>query len=126
LLVQNERRVEGTAAYPLTVLRDGGELGFAVLTDEGVQVGTAEEPLRVADDAVVEDGRVVGVPGWEVVPRAEILAMGNEVTGLRVPLSDEPEDGSIRTQDARNGFVYRSFLVYDEGADTMRNTDTGV
>jgi len=132
LLIQNERRVEGSAAYPLTVVRaqgalGEGPLGFALTDEDGrVRVGTAEQPLQDVEDAVVEDGRLVEVPGYEIVPRDEVLRIGQEVTQLRVPITDDPEDGSVRTQDARNGFAYRSFLVYDEETDTMRNTQTGV
>jgi arabinogalactan oligomer/maltooligosaccharide transport system permease protein len=126
LLIQNERRVEGSAAYPVTVLAgDGGELGFAVIVDDEVRVGSAESPLEPAPDAVVADGAVADVPGWEILDRASILARQAEVTVLRVPFSDDPEDGSIRTQDARNGYVYRSALAYDEAADTMTDTETG-
>jgi arabinogalactan oligomer/maltooligosaccharide transport system permease protein len=42
-----------------------------------------------------------------------------------VPVSDDPADGSVRTQDARNGYVFVSTLVYDEVADTMTDTLTG-
>jgi arabinogalactan oligomer/maltooligosaccharide transport system permease protein len=126
LLIQNERRVEGSAAYPVTVLAGGGgELGFAVIVDDEVRVGSAESPLEPAPDAVVADGTVADVPGWEILDRASILARQAEVTVLRVPFSDDPEDGSIRTQDARNGYVYRSALAYDEAADTMTDTETG-
>lgn len=126
LLIQNERRVEGSAAYPLTVLAgEGGELGFAVIVDDEVRVGTADTPLEPAPDAVVTDGTVTDVPGWEILDRQSILTRQAEVTVLRVPFSDDPEDGSIRTQDARNGYVYRSALEYDEAADTMTDTETG-
>jgi arabinogalactan oligomer/maltooligosaccharide transport system permease protein len=126
LLVQNERRVEGTASYPLTVVANGDDLGFAILDEDGdVRVGSAEQPLEDADDASVDGGRVTAVPGWDVLDRAGVLERQGEVTGLRVPLSDDPEDGSIRTQDARTGFVAESVLEYDEAADTMTDTTTG-
>lgn len=125
LLIQNDRRVEGTAGYPLTVVADGDELGFAILDGDVVQAGTAERPLAPVSDAVVEDGRVVGVPGYDLVPRQEVLARQGEVTALRVPFSDDPEDGSVRTQDARTGYLYRPVLVYDEQADTMTDSVTG-
>jgi arabinogalactan oligomer / maltooligosaccharide transport system permease protein len=126
LLIQNERRVEGSPTYPITVVEDGGELGFAVLTGDGqIQAGTAENPLTVIEDAVVTDGRVVEVPGFDVVPRNEVLQRSSEVTGLRVPISDDPEAGSIRTQDARIGYVARSALEYDDELDAMRDTTTG-
>jgi arabinogalactan oligomer/maltooligosaccharide transport system permease protein len=42
-----------------------------------------------------------------------------------VPVSDDEADGSVRTTDARTGYVYTSALVYDEAADTMTDTTTG-
>ncbi|MCB7135432.1 ABC transporter permease subunit [Cellulosimicrobium marinum] len=127
LLVQNERRVEGSPSVPLTVVERGDALGFAVLTEDGeVEVGSAEAPLAVADGATVVDGRVTEVPGWDVVPREEVLQRQGEVTDLRVPVSDDPEDGSVRTSDARTGYVSTSSLEWDEAADTMTDTTTGV
>ncbi|MPV37945.1 ABC transporter permease subunit [Georgenia subflava] len=126
LLIQNERRVEGSSAYPLVVLDDGGELAFGIINDDGdVRVGRAEVPLETAGDAVVADGTITEVPGYEILPRQEILERQGDVTELRVPVSDDPEDGSIRTQDARSGYVYISTLHYDEAADTMTDTLTG-
>ncbi|MFE6970691.1 ABC transporter permease subunit [Isoptericola sp. NPDC057653] len=127
LLVQNERRVEGSPALPLTVVESGdGDLGFAVLSDGAVEVGTAEEPLTDAPDATVDGTTVTQVPGWTVLDRATVLQRQQEVTTLRVPVSDDPADGSIRTQDARTGYVFQSVLEYDEAADTMTDTSTGV
>ncbi|MCL3860619.1 ABC transporter permease subunit [Actinotalea sp. K2] len=126
LLISNERRLEGSASYPLTVIRDGEELGFAILTQgDVVRVGRAEQPLQDAPDAVVSDGVVTEVPGYEILPRGEVLQRSDDVTRLRVPLSEDPEDGSIRTQDARAGYVYVSTLEYDESADTMTDTVAG-
>ena len=126
LLAQNEKRVEGTDAYPLVVISDGDQLGFAIVDGSAVRVGTAEEPLETVSDAEVSDGAITAVPGFEILDRAAVLSDQKAVTELRVPLSEDAEDGSIRTQDGRNGYVYRSILTYDESADTMTNTDTGV
>lgn len=126
LLVQNERRVEGTPSLPLTVVVDGDTLGFAVVDEDGsVSAGDAERPLTEIPDAVVTDGRATEVPGWTVLDRAQVLERQQEVTNLRVPVSDDPEEGSIRTQDARTGFVFESTLEYDESAGTMTDTTTG-
>ncbi len=127
LLAQNERRVEGSAAYPLAVVADGdGHLGFAVVVDDQVEVGTADQPLARVDKATVEQGTVTAVPGYQLLDRGTVLARQAEVTALRVPFSDDPNDGSIRTQDARSGYVYRSVLEYDDSAGTMTDTSTGV
>jgi len=126
LLIQNEKRVEGSVAYPLAVVDDDGELGFAILDGDTVRVGTAEDPLRAEPDAVVADGVIQEVPGFDVLSRQAVLQRQAEVTNLRVPVSDEAEDGSVRTQDARQGYIYRSILVFDEDTDTMTNLETGV
>ncbi|MDF2805413.1 MAG: maltose transporter permease [Cellulosimicrobium sp.] len=121
LLIQNERRVAA-----LTVVEDGDALGFAVVTEDGeVEAGTADRPLATVDGATVEDGRATDVPGFTVLPRDQVLQRQAEVTELRVPVSDDPEDGSIRTTDARTGYVYTSALEWDAAADTMTDTTTG-
>ena len=126
LLIQNERRVEGSAAYPLTVLGDGDRLAFAIVTKDGdVRVGEADAPLETVEAAVADDGVVTAVPGFEVLDRQEILARQADVTALRVPVSSDPADGSIRTQDARSGYVNASTLSYDQSADTMTDSRTG-
>lgn len=126
LFQQNERRVEGSSAYPVAIVDRSGELGMAIIDGDTVRVGTAEEPLTVAEGAVVADGKITSVPDFEVLPYAQIIERNQEITVLRVPFSDEAEQGSIRTQDGRNAYVYRSVLVYDEAADTLTNVDTGV
>ncbi|MDT0165342.1 ABC transporter permease subunit [Actinotalea sp. AC32] len=125
LLISNERRVEGSPTYPVTVVRAGDQLGFAIVNDDGdVRVGTSEQPLQTVDGTAT-DGVASEVPGYEVLGRQEILENADDVTALRVPVSEDAEDGSLRTQDARNAFVAKSFLEYDEEADVMRDLSTG-
>jgi len=129
LLAQNERKVDGTANYPLTIIRDGDTLGFAIVDGETVRAGTAEEPMQDIADAVISNGRAAEVPGFDIVPTSEVYTnqeLQKEIIALRVPVSEDPEAGSIRTQDASMGSIYRSILVWDEDADTMTNVDTGV
>ena len=127
LLVQNERRVEGSPSSPLTVVADGDTLGFAIVSPGGVvEAGTADEPLAVVDGATVSGGGVTALPGYEVLEYTAVLERQQEVTDLRVPVSDDPNDGSIRTQDARTGYVFTSTLTYDAASDTMTDTTTGV
>lgn len=130
LLIQNERKVEGSATYPLAVVRNGEELGFAVVIDDAIKVGSADSPLEVVDGGEVgSSGAPTEVPGWEVVQKAELfsdLELQQAVVDLRVPVSDDADEGSIRTREGSTGAVYRSSLVYDEATDTMTNVDTGV
>jgi arabinogalactan oligomer/maltooligosaccharide transport system permease protein len=123
--IQNETRVEGSPTLPLTIVSDGDELGFAVVQDGDVEVGTAEQPFAPADDATVEGDRVTAVPGWEVLGFAQIAQDQDAITALRVPLSDDPAEGSVRTQDGSTGYVYQPTLEYDEATDTFTDTATG-
>jgi len=128
LLIQAERRVEGAPSQPLTILERDGELGFAVVEDGVARVGSAEEPLAEAADATVDAGKVVAVPGWQVVDRATLFAdqaLQTQVLALRVPVSDDADEGSIRTREGTTGSVYRSAMVWDPQADTLTNIDTG-
>ncbi|ASR53967.1 ABC transporter permease subunit [Cellulomonas sp. PSBB021] len=129
LLSQNEKKVPDSPSFPLTIVRQGDALGFAVVQGGAAKVGAADQPLELAADATVVDSVVTAVPGWEVVPKGQVLSdavLADEVLALRVPLTDEAQDGSIRTGDATIGAVYRSVLTYDATAQTMTNTETGV
>ncbi len=129
-LIQAERRVDDAPTYPLAVVRDDGEIGFAINNEGTVRVGTAEEPLETVDGATLDDsGTPTQVPGWDVVPRAELFtdaALQQQVVELRVPVSTDAEDGSIRTRDGSSGSVYISSLTWDPDTSTLTNTETGV
>ncbi|PWD51172.1 maltose ABC transporter permease [Serinibacter arcticus] len=130
-LIQDEKRLEDSPSYPLSVVRDGDVLGFAISDADGVvSLGTPEQPLEPIGGVVVdESGRPVEVPGWEVVPRAQVLGnptLAAEVTSLRVPVSDDAEEGSIRTREGSTGAIYTSSLEWDPAAQTLTNTETGV
>ncbi len=126
ILAQTEQRVEGSASYPLTVVSQDGDLGFAIVRDGQAEVGTADEPLAGVDGASVEGDKVTGAPGWEVLDFASVAQRQEEIVNLRVPVSDDPADGSLRTQDGSTGYIYESTMVYDAAADTMTDTATGV
>ena len=125
IAAQNERRVDGSASYAVTIITDGDHLGFAIVDNGVVKAGTAEKPLEVVDDASVNDGRVAEVPGWEVLSFADIASRQADVVALRVPFSDDPNAGSIRTQDGLNAFVYQPAIRYDSASDTFVDTEDG-
>lgn len=130
-LIQGERPVEGATAYPLSVVRQGDVVGFAINDDGEVRAGTATEPLATVEDAEAggPKGEPTVVPGWDVVPRAVLLTdteLQTEVLALRVPVSDDANEGSIRTRAGDTGTPYRSVLAWDDDAQTLTNADTGV
>jgi len=128
-LIQGESRDDASPTLPLAVVRDGETIGFAVDQDGVVKVGTSDSPLETVEGAEVDaSGTPIGVPGWEVVPRAQLFtdaALQAEVTALRVPVSDEAADGSIRTREGSTGGIYHSTLIWDPEAVTLTDTETG-
>ncbi|WP_141916822.1 ABC transporter permease subunit [Klugiella xanthotipulae] len=127
LLASGQERVEDSASYPVTVLQQGDTLGLLVTEADGtVKYGDAEHPLDEVNDAEMDGDTATGRPGFDTLTFADILTVQDTLTELAVPLSDDPNDGSLRTSDGRQAFVYVSNLVYDEEADTLTNTETGV
>ncbi|MGJ3507149.1 ABC transporter permease subunit [Enemella sp. A6] len=127
-IMQNQRRVEGSKAMPLVVVEKAfpsTDLGFAVVQDDVVKVGTKDQPLEEVPDAVVEGTTIKEVPGWKVLSWADAVSRSKEVTELRVPVSEDANAGSIGTQDARTGYAYRSVVTYDPQTDSMTHADTG-
>lgn len=122
---QNEVRVEGSPSYPLAVLAQGDRLGFAIVDDGEAMLGTADQPLDEIPDATVVGDRVASVPGWETLKFVDIAQRQDEVVALRVALSEDPADGSLRTQDGSTAFVAVPVLRYDETADTFVDTRDG-
>lgn len=122
ILAQNERRVPDSPQYRLTVMDRDGELAFLVTSPEGeVSVGTADEPLEEVDGATRdESGKAVALDGYQPLSYAEIIGpRSKEITTYRVPFSDDAEDGSLKTQDGSNAYVYKPAAVYDEDAETI-------
>ncbi|WP_062524851.1 ABC transporter permease subunit [Demequina rhizosphaerae] len=128
-LIQAEREVSGSATYPLAVVRDGETLGFAIGDDGAVMVGTEDQPLEETGGTLDDSGRPTAVDGWEIVPRGDLLsdqALAKQVTDLRVPVSDDANEGSLRTREGSTAKIYRSSMVWDPDADTLTDTDSGV
>lgn len=127
-LIQGERRAEGSPSYPLAVVERGlGEIGFAINDGGEVLVGTETEPLSVTG-ATVAAGAPTEVPGWTVIERSRLLSdqdLQQTIIDLRVPVSDDPNDGAIRSRDGSTGAVYQSTLVWDEQAQTITDTTNG-
>lgn len=126
-LIQGERRVEGSESYPLAVVERFGEYGLAINDGGDVRVGTETAPLSDAGSASAGQAPE-SVDGWTVVPRTSIITdqdLQATVEALRVPVSDDPNDGSIRTRDGSTGVVYTPTLVWDEDARTITDTANG-
>ncbi|MEQ6896599.1 ABC transporter permease subunit [Microbacterium sp. KR10-403] len=128
-LSQGERRVEGSPTYQLAVVERGSELGFAINDNGTIKVGAEDQPLQVETGAVASGTSApTEVPGWTVVSRQSLIsdqALQKQVVSLRVPISDDPNDGSIRTLDGLSGAVYKSTMTWDAASQTITDSATG-
>lgn len=120
-----EQRVEGSPQYPVTVLSsdDDGALALATVQDGQVLVGSQDTALAPAANAESSDGSVTAVDGYEVLDYAETVNSPEQLAELRVPVSDDPADGALRTADGSTAFAYTPTLTYDDGQDAMVDAD---
>lgn len=126
LLLQAQERVPDSPAYQLTIVERLGEISFLVTDPDGsVEIGNDDNPLEPVDNAQMDGGKAVGLDGYTSFDFAQIVANQQEIAAMAVPISDDPNDGSLRTPDGSRAYVYLSKLVYDETADTMTDTRSG-
>ncbi|MFB9375900.1 ABC transporter permease subunit [Kineococcus gynurae] len=114
--------------YNLTVATTGstttGPFVFLLVdpTDGEAQVGTAEglEPL---EGATVTDGFVTEASGYTLLTPTQVNAAGPVLQEFSVPAGD---GSAIRQLGIRQAFLGSTPLTYDESADTITNSQTGV
>ncbi|MGB4136081.1 MAG: ABC transporter permease subunit, partial [Microbacterium sp.] len=114
-----------TPAFRATVVEKDGELGLLLTDPDGaVLVGTDTTPLqKVQDSTLGGNGAATEAPGYRTLSLSEVLDRQSAVTALRIPVSDDPKDGVVRTDDASNAYVYRADRVYDPASDTITSSD---
>lgn len=127
LMLSAQERVPDSPAYALTIVEQLGEYSFLVTEPDGdVLLGGEERPLEPVDGADIDGGKAVGLAGYNTLGFADIVANQKAIGDMSVPISDDPNDGALRTPDGSMAYVYVSNLVYDEAAGTMTDTRTGV
>ncbi|MCD2443450.1 ABC transporter permease subunit [Agromyces sp. SYSU K20354] len=125
LMASSLQRVEDSPTYPVTVVDQFGTLGLLVTDPDGdALIGTNEQPLQQVD-AEFDGGKAVAVDGWTTLQFGEVLARTDEITDLAVPVSDDPNEGALRTPDGSSAYQYTSTVEYDEAAGTMTDVTTG-
>jgi len=123
ILKTSDRRVEGTDTFPVSVLERNDELSFAIVDDGTARIGDQETPLQDAGNARIDGDRVVEIDGYELLNLGEIQSRQNDVLALRVSLSDNPDDGWLRTDNGTLSYVAKSSLIYDEAADSFTSPE---
>jgi arabinogalactan oligomer/maltooligosaccharide transport system permease protein len=126
LLLQSQTRVEDSATYPITVVEQGGVFSLLVTDPESgdAELGNSETPLEPVD-AEFSGGKAVAVDGYNTLDFAQIIANQNDIGAIAVAISDDPNDGYLRTTDGSNAYLFTSSLQWDPAADTMTDTRDG-
>jgi arabinogalactan oligomer/maltooligosaccharide transport system permease protein len=126
LMLSAQERVPDSPAYELTVVEQLGEFSFLVTDPDGtIELGGVDRPLEEVNDADMDGDKAVGLPGYNTLGFAQIVANQEAIADMAVPISDDPNDGALRTPDGSVAYVYLSSLEYDEAAGTMTDTTTG-
>jgi len=121
ITVAAEKRVPDSPTYAVNILRKGGELYFLVTDPDGtVKVGSSTAPLtEVRNPKLDGTGTANGLAGYETLTLDQVLANQEAITAIAVPLTSDPADGTLRTDDASSAYLYKSDLAYDQKADTF-------
>ncbi|WP_294181947.1 ABC transporter permease subunit [uncultured Schumannella sp.] len=127
-IIANARtRVPDSPTYRLTVLEQFGTFSFLVTTPEGeVFVGGEDRPLDEAPSARLDStGKAIELDGYTTLDFGSLIQNQSVIADLSVPLTDDPNDGALRTPDGSSAYLYTSALEYDAEADAIVDTATG-
>lgn len=121
-----QKRVPDSPSYQVSVVEKDGELALLVTDPDGtVELGSVDEPLSEVDAELDAAGKAVAVDGYATLKFNDLLQRQDEILELRVPFSDDLDDGILQTSDGSTAYVFKPSLVYDEAADTFTDTETG-
>ncbi|GGF04017.1 ABC transporter permease subunit [Mycetocola zhadangensis] len=127
LIQSAQYRVPDSPTFDLAIVEQAGQFNFLVTDPDGdVTIGNTETPLTEVSNAEMSGGKAVSIPGYNTVNFTDIVANQDAIAAMTVQVSDDPNDGALRTPDGSSAYLYLSTLSFDEAADTMTNTETGV
>lgn len=128
LMQSSLTKVPDSDTYSVSILQCGDELNFLVTASNGtVQIGGNGVPLHNATNVTMDStGKAVSADSCSALSFNDILSRQNEILNISVPVSDDLENGELRTSDGQTAYVFKSTLEYDEKTDTMIDTQTGV
>jgi arabinogalactan oligomer/maltooligosaccharide transport system permease protein len=128
IFVNSQKRVPESPTYQLTVLEQLGQISFLVTDPEGqVSMGGEDRPLQAVDDyGTSSTGKADSVDGYTTLTFRDLLSRQTEIVSMSVPLSEDPNEGHLRTPDGSSAYLYVSDLTYDEDADTFTSSSGDV
>jgi arabinogalactan oligomer/maltooligosaccharide transport system permease protein len=135
LLQREERPIDSSPEYPVVPIEQGGDVSMLVTFPPGtpqegqIFIGT-EDGLTPADPAEVQlsGDKATGVNGYTSLNLGTLSgdpSLNDQWTNLRVPL-DEAAGTFLKPNTPTVAKEFRAGFAYDEEADTLTDTNTGV
>ena len=135
LLQREERPVAESPEYPVVPLEQGGTVAMLVTFPPGtpeagaVKLGTAEglSDVNPADVQMTGD-KATGLAGYNTLNLGSIAGnqdLSDQWTNLRVPV-DEAAGTFLKPSSLSVAQEFKAGFAYDEEADTLTDTNTGV
>ncbi len=120
-LLQDTKCIPNGAYYPMAAVRQEGAIFIAISKpDSSVWVGNESNPMTHVPGAQVgPGGQIVSVPGYQIVPPAEI---GQQLQGLKAPSGDQP--GQVIQAAGVMACDAASTLTWDAATQTITDQTT--
>lgn len=126
LIEKSLTKTPDSPAYDMVVVERAGELSFLVTEDDGTaRIGGEGRPLTTAPGAEFEDGIAVAAEGYTTLDLAHRFSRQEEIAGMSVPLSDDLDEGALRTKDGTTAYAYAATMRYDEEQDAFVDAARG-
>jgi arabinogalactan oligomer/maltooligosaccharide transport system permease protein len=126
LIEKSLSRIPDSPAYDMVVVERLGELSFLVTEDSGeAMIGSQDRPLAPAEGAEFEAGKAVALNGYRTLDFSQMISQQSAIAAMSVPLSDDLDEGALRTPDGVKAYVYAATMVYDEATDTFTDVESG-
>jgi arabinogalactan oligomer/maltooligosaccharide transport system permease protein len=136
LLARGEQPIAESPEYPVVPIAKDNTVSMLLTYPDGTPnagqsaIGTPDGITPVTAPQLQTDpsGKATGVEGYESLNLGSLSAnpdLNDQWTNLRVPLGDTAGT-FLKPSSATIGKEYKSNYVYDEAADTMTDTSTGV
>lgn len=126
LIQKSFARTPDAPGLDMVVVDQAGQLSFLITdTDGRAMIGGEGHPLSEVPDAEFDGGVAVGAPGYTTLDLAQKLDRQTEIARLSVPITDDLDEGVLRTKDGTTAYLYSASMRYDESEDAFIDVSTG-
>ncbi len=126
VMAQKVERVPDSPSYKSAVAEKDGQLWLIVIdpATKATSAGSNDTPLaEVTGVELSATGAPKAAEGFTVLSFADVVKRTQEVRALRVPITDDPNDGYLSTTTGTSAFIFRSTITYDSAKNAMVGSD---